>query len=474
MSTIFDILIIDDTRSIHQDIRKTLCPVSSVDEKLDSLKEDLFGEEEEEFSRSWVEKDSEYRINSAYQGEDGLGMVKAANIYGSPYAVAIVDMRMPPGWDGLKTIEKIWEIDDYIQIIICTAYSDYSWKEIQSRLGKSDRLLILKKPFEPIELHRMVSTLCKKWQSEHEVRSHLNDLDQRVQQRTEELRVAYQSLQKEIKEREAVEIQLRHAQKMEAVGQLAAGIAHEISTPIQFINDNLYFMQGFVDDYTNLINTYRKVFDEATSGFPEELALMESELDLPYLQSQAPIALTQALDGISHISKIVSSMRRYSHRSADSPTPLSVNSILEQSLTICHHAYKYVADIQRDFGDVPDIAGFETELGQVLINLIVNAAHAIEDAGRSDEEKGVICISTGTTNKGVVVSIKDSGVGIPVDIQNRIFEPFFTTKPVGRGTGQGLAIAYSIIVDKHGGEIELDSVPSHGTTFRLHLPLAAH
>ena len=419
----FEILVIDDTRSIHDDIRNILAPAFRLDDELDSLKDELFGdaaESDSQTDKGTFAEDS-YNIDSGYQGEEGYLKVKSAMECGKPYAMAIVDMRMPPGWDGLQTIEEIWKIDSCIQIVICTAYTDYSWKDIQTRLGNSDRLLILKKPFEPIELHRMVTTLCKKWASEQQVRQHIAELDQRVSMRTSELKKAYETLQKEVKERENVEIQLRHAQKMEAVGQLAAGIAHEINTPIQFVADNLYFLQGVVGDYGRLIEVYKNALMEQNGSIPAIVSLVEKEIDLAYIQEMAPVSLSRAFEGVQNVGRIVSAMRRFSHGSSDTPQLINVNEVLNRALIISHHAYKYVARVETDMNEVPEILGFETELGQVLINLIVNAAHAIEDIKNEDDNLGVINISTRKIDDCVAVSIRDTGIGIPQDIQDRVF-----------------------------------------------------
>ncbi len=241
------ILIVDDTQAIHDDIRKVLGGYA-IDSELDGLEADLFDDD-----RSSDAPTSSYDLHSAHQGTDGYELVKSGCQNNEPFAMAFVDMRMPPGWDGLETIENMWTVDPDLQVVICSAYSDHSWTEIMERLGHSDRLLILKKPFDPVEVAQLAHTLTHKWSIQCKVRRQVDELDAKVEERTRELRTAHEQLTDELAYRQQMEEELRLAQKLESVGQLAAGIAHEINTPVQFIGDSVHFLKDACGDLHGLI-----------------------------------------------------------------------------------------------------------------------------------------------------------------------------------------------------------------------------
>jgi signal transduction histidine kinase len=282
--------------------------------------------------------------------------------------------------------------------------------------------------------------------------------------------------------RAAMEIQLRQAQKLEAIGQLAAGIAHEINTPTQYIGDNAAFLRDSFDDAFSLMGRLMAHLMEihamgGAAGEAAGIALADmAGTDLEYLGSEIPKAIQQSLDGVARISKIVSAMKDFSHPGSESKVLADLHRAIESTVTVSRNEWKYVATLDLEFDEnLPLVPCFPGEFNQVVLNLIVNAAHAIEASkeGRPVGELGRITVQTRLHPGEVEVAVSDDGTGIPEDIQHRIFEPFFTTKPVGKGTGQGLAIAYKVVVDKHGGRIRLDSAPGRGTTFQLFLPLAA-
>ena len=281
--------------------------------------------------------------------------------------------------------------------------------------------------------------------------------------------------------RMAMEVQLRQAQKLEAIGQLAAGIAHEINTPIQYIGDNATFLRDSFDETFSLMGRLMAQLMEirALGGTAGDLAGKAldnlADTDLDYLGTEIPKAIQQSLEGVSRISKIVSAMKDFSHPGSESKVHTDLHRSIESTITVSRNEWKYVASLETDFDPaLPLVPCFPGEFNQVILNLLVNAAHAIEGskASRPEGALGKITVKTLLHTDEVEVSVSDNGIGIPEDIQQRIFEPFFTTKPVGRGTGQGLAIAYKVIVDKHRGRILLDSALGRGTTFRVFLPLA--
>ena len=263
------------------------------------------------------------------------------------------------------------------------------------------------------------------------------------------------------------------AQKLEAVGQLAAGIAHEINTPMQYIGDSVYFLQGAFDDLRIAYERFQECVPiiRAAGGHEALLTAIEEAQeasDIAYLEAHVPRAFERTLEGIERVSSIVQAMREFAHPDQAEAMPADINRALQTALTVSRNEYKYVADIETEFGDLPPVICRLSEINQVLLNLIVNAAHAVEDVVRDTGERGVIGIRTEPHEGGVRISISDTGGGIPEDVQERVFEPFFTTKPVGKGTGQGLAIARAI-VRKHGGRLWLHSRVGEGTTFYIEL-----
>lgn len=281
-------------------------------------------------------------------------------------------------------------------------------------------------------------------------------------------------------ERLEMEIQLRQAQKLESIGQLAAGIAHEINTPTQFIGDNVVFLKTSIQEMFAGIRSLESQLRVALGQTSDSVGLKALEntmasLDLDYLEGEVPKAIEQSLDGVSRVTGIVSAMKEFSHPSSNQKEATDLNRAIESTITVSRNEWKYVAEMELDLDPaLPLVPCYPGEFNQVILNLVVNAAHAIEGAigGRDTGKLGRIRVATRLDLPWVRVTLTDSGEGIPEAIQSRIFDPFFTTKPVGKGTGQGLAIARSVIVDKHHGTIEVDSTPGVGTTFILHLPLS--
>ena len=464
------IIVIDDNIAIHEDVRKTLCPTTvEHDTHLEALKAELFGATQPPDRPD----EPSIRLSFATQGQQGYAVVQQAYDAGDPFSVAVVDMRMPPGWDGLDTIEHLWRVDPKLQVVICTAFSDHSWVEIAERLIHSEGLLVLKKPFEPVELQQMVSTLSAKWASERKIARHVARLDELVAQRTSELRGAYQSLQSEVAERERMELELRHAQKMEAVGQLAAGIAHEINTPVQFVTDSVFFLRETFESYETALQKCRTALRQIDNLPPsrDEWALIEREHDLGFLREEWPRAIDRTLHGLERMGSVVSAMRSFAHPGSRHAMPSDLNAALHDTLAVAHSAYKFIAKVETDFGHLPPVVCHVSDLNQVFLNLIVNAAHAIQEKAVPGQ-LGTIKLSTRHRGEVVQISVEDDGIGIPEDVQPRVFDPFFTTKAVGEGTGQGLAIVHSLIVGRHGGKVHLDSAPGVGTKFDITLPVA--
>jgi PAS domain S-box-containing protein len=281
----------------------------------------------------------------------------------------------------------------------------------------------------------------------------------------------------DLTERKQLEAQLRHAQKLEAVGQLASGIAHEINTPAQFVGDNIHFLAEAYAGVKQLMDEYRQVLGNLTAlpgyeHFVEKLKRAEEGADLAYIEENAPTAFARASDGIARISGIVGAMKEFAHPAHREKSLADLNRALKATLTISRNEYKYVADIETEFGDLPPVMCHIGDINQVFLNLLVNAAHAIADAGSTSDKLGRIRVRSAPEGKAQVrIEIEDTGCGIPAEIRDRIFDPFFTTKEVGRGTGQGLAIARNIVVDQHHGSLTFESEVGKGTTFTILLPV---
>src|ERR1051325_971229 len=262
------ILIVDDNQEINKDFKKVFHLHGNSDNALGEAEAVLF--EEATIQKSNVPS---YEIDSAFQGKEGLELVSQAVNENRPYAMAFVDVRMPPGWDGIETISRIWKVDSDLQVVICTAYSDYSWDDMLQKLGHSDRLAILKKPFDTVEVQQLALAFSEKWRLHQDARHKLDDLEKIVRERTMELTAANTMLLGEIaerkrseQERQMMEVQLRQAHKLEAVGQLAAGIAHEINTPIQYVGDNSRFVQDSFQTIQQILNSHQELLKAVKNG----------------------------------------------------------------------------------------------------------------------------------------------------------------------------------------------------------------
>jgi len=290
------------------------------------------------------------------------------------------------------------------------------------------------------------------------------------------LKRANDRLKQEMDERLKIEIELRQVQKLEAVGRLASGIAHEINTPIQFVNDSVHFLRDAIVSLQQIIEHYKTTLQdapEAAWSLQAKSAMLEAEeaADLPYLVQELPAAIERSIDGLGRVSTIVRSMKEFAHPGQNEIANADLNHAISTTLTIARNEYKYVADVETHFGELPPVPCCQGEFNQAFLNVLINATHAIGDVVGSTGAKGRITICTSLDGDFALVTVGDTGAGIPVAIRDRIFDPFFTTKDVGRGTGQGLPIARSVIVDKHRGQLTFESEIGKGTRFFIRLPL---
>ncbi len=303
-----------------------------------------------------------------------------------------------------------------------------------------------------------------------------HDGDARLRQAVSELEQANASLLAERVERARVESELMLAHKLEAVGQLAAGIAHEINTPMQFIGDSARFLSQATPSVLAAFEACRGAVRTLADvpGRGEDAAAIEKELDtldVEFNLGEMPRALDRIAQGVTRVSVLVKAMKEFGHPGQREKAPADINHLLQTTLIVAHNEYKYVANVETDFGTLPLVPCVIGEINQVFLNLLVNAAHAVADKATPEGERGMITIRTRIEADDVVIELADSGGGIPEAIRTRVFEPFFTTKPPGKGTGQGLAIARSIVVDRHAGALTYTSRPGEGTTFTIRLPL---
>ncbi|HUS33803.1 MAG TPA: response regulator [Verrucomicrobiae bacterium] len=556
------ILVIDDNPAIHADIRKILIKSANAHSTMEEAEELLFGDQ------TAPDVSLDFEIDSAYQGQDGLEKVKTALAEDRPYALAFVDVRMPPGWDGIETITRIWEIYPELQVVVCTAYSDYSWEEMTRKVKKSDSVLILKKPFDNIEVLQMAHALTKKWALTQEAKTRLSTLDTMVAQRTGELQHANERLTGEIAERTQAEHELRLSKERFAKAFRSSPIPMSIQSleghRFLDVNDAYLQMTGF--DRSDIIGqnafkiglwpnpeSRRQIFDELranksirnleanlqTKDGQERFTLLSAEvIELghePYalisehdisqrLQLEAQLRQAQKMQAIGHLaagvahdfrniltviqghsnlrlldrgldSKVVASFEEitaaveraskltrqllaFSRKQIIQLQAVDLNDLIKQLSSMLTRLIGENIDFKCNYAaGLPSIEADVCSVEQVVMNLVVNARDAMPHGGKLTIATSVVSIDDAYTvnnpeaapGEFVCLQVTDTGCGMDESTKQRLFEPFFTTKEVGKGTGMGLATSYGIL-KQHNGWIEVESAPQKGTTFRVYLP----
>jgi PAS domain S-box-containing protein len=558
------ILIIDDNPSIHDDFRKVLSSGGSAKIK------DLEGDEAELFGTQKSEVNGvEFELTSAFQGQEALETVRAAAQAGRPFALAFVDVRMPPGWDGIETIRRIWSEFSDLQVVICTAYSDYSWNDITAALGPSDSVLILKKPFDSVEVLQLAHALTKKWNLGKMAQRQMEELDRAVNQRTTELRAANEQLKNEVLERSAAEAALRRSEerfsKAFQASPVPMAIEHLERSEFIDVNGSFEKMTGLSREaLLGNAAAARDIWqDPATPGLVRELMNQDSpprelpvsvrtkdggrreallfteivelggedhmlliaqditeharlegqlrqaqkmeavgrlaagiahdfnniltviigntslQLTNPDLNENLARSLTQVVKAADRATELTRQLLAYSRKQIIQRRAVDLNDQLEQTVAMVRRVIGEDIAIVTELAEgLPPIFADASNVDQVFMNLVLNARDAMPDGGR-------LVLSTSACSVGaaevelrpearagdfVRVTVRDSGCGMDTPTLARIFEPFFTTKELGRGTGMGLATAYGI-VKQHDGWIEVRSEPGKGTTFDIHFPV---
>jgi len=362
------------------------------------------------------------------------------------------------GKSGIDLLKKIRMENKDIPVVMITGDPCLETAKNALHLGAFD---YIEKPLKPEAVARSIKQAIdsktmgdEKRRLEDENIIYQEELKKKILDQTHEL--------------EKSQRHLMHLEKMAAIGQIAAGVAHEINNPTGFVGSNLNIMKGYVNAIIMMVDAYRKLLSacethQEFSAIVEETRAIEADVDIVYVMNDILALLSESNDGVNRIKKIVHDLKDFAHPGSDKPVYTNINMNMDMTLNVVWNELKYKVTVEKDYDTLPDIACYPQQLSQVFANILVNAAHAIK-------EKGVVTIRTRDLKDHVEVSIQDTGVGIPEKNMARIFEPFFTTKDVGKGTGLGMHVVYSII-EKHHGTIHVDSTEGVGTTFTISLPM---
>lgn len=383
----------------------------------------------------------------------------------SDHEVVVTDINMPEQ-SGIDLLRLIHEANPDIAVVLITGAPSVETARGAVQEGAFD---YISKPPELEEFLKVVSGAARHSGLQRENRR----LDRENEEYRRHLEERVQAQVKVIAEKER---RLQQAQKLEAIGTLAAGIAHEISTPVQFISGIQTFFCESLRNMLDLVHACRAVLQDGTADKAQArdaLRAAEEKIDLPFIEQELDNAITMTGEGFDQVTKILGAMRDFSHMGGADKTKSDLNQAIESTVTLTRNEWKYVADLKLDCEpNLPMVFCQAGEIKQVLLNLIVNAAHAIAAvSGGRAQEKGLITIRSRRDDGHVVISVSDTGTGIAASIRDRVFDPFFTTKEVGKGTGQGLSMAYATVVKQHGGTLTFETEEGKGSTFYVRLPL---
>jgi len=399
---------------------------------------------------------ADYLLSLGYFVTDARTGMEALGYFRELLPDLIITDLMMPEMGGLEFLKIVKNESELTPFIIVSGEGTMQDVIKGLRLGAWDYLT---KPIHPLELLKhSVERALERHRLLHQAREHKEYISDQ---------------KKTMKEKEILHAQLLHAHKLESVGQLASGIAHEINTPTQFVSSNVSFLDEAFADVQKMVGTLVNASAEMALTGDVLMQAMETA-DWPYLETEIPLAIKQSQEGLSRVANLVRAMKEFSHPGGKEMENVDINRLIETTVTVARNEWKYSSEVQFDLApDLPGALCLASEIGQVLLNLLVNAAHAItEKLGRTPEGgKGIITIKTEVDGPSILIRIRDTGCGIPDFARAKIFDPFFTTKSVGSGTGQGLAIAYDVVTRKHGGTLTFSTVVGEGTTFTITLPI---
>jgi signal transduction histidine kinase len=389
---------------------------------------------------------NDYEIRFATGGAEGLELATRV-----PPDLILLDVMMP-GMDGFETCQRLRanpQMRD-TPVIFISALDAVADKVKAFKVGGSDYVT---KPFQPEEVRARVSTHVNLYQA----RRKLYEREEMLRRNLAQLEAAHTTLKE-------MGNQLQQSEKMAAIGQLAAGVAHEINNPIGFVNSNLGTLQRYIADLFKVISTYEQAEAELTPQTRANLAEIKRKLDLNYLREDSESLLAESLGGMQRVKRIVQDLKDFAHVDETDKQWANLEKGMDSTLNVVWNELKYKTEVVKEYAGIADIECIPSQLNQVFMNLLINAAQAIDKHGR-------ITVRTGQEDQKVWVEVQDTGKGIKAEHLSRIFEPFFTTKPVGKGTGLGLSLSYGI-VSKHSGRIEVCSEEGKGSTFRVWLPIS--
>ncbi len=428
-------LVVDDNPSIHDDFRRIFTPERDAAPALDELAASVFG-------IHGTTSSAAFSLDHVSQGQDALERVIAAQDGGRPYALLFMDVRMPPGWDGIETCARIFEVDPNVHIVLCTAYPERGWRRRVESLPGRDRVLVLKKPFDIVEVQQLASALCERWAFARRDRARMRDLERSVTEQRGRLAAAATHLRNEIASRTLAERRLDQARRLEGLGRLAAGMCHEINNPLSFI---------------------------VTSAELIEEELSELGSTIPARSHDDLSELVQSVSvGASRIMRIVRNIKMFARNSEATTERVELGQAIESAVVMLQARLFPHVQLRVDVSHAEAVEGRRLELEQVLINLMENAIHAIGDQRQPPAH---VAITTRRSGNAICVDVTDNGPGIDEKILDQIFDPFFTTKAVGTGTGLGLSICHSLVRGMS-GTLDVRNNATRGATFTISLPLA--
>lgn len=439
------VLVIDDNEAIHLDFRSILERPEYADE-FREIESKLFDDGEEQYTAGL-----KFQVDGALQGRDGLEMLKKGIEEGYPYTIAFVDMRMPPGWDGLETIENLWKADPELQIIICTAYSDYSWAQIAERIGPSDNFLILKKPFDTAEVQQIASALARKWHLARQARQKQEELERLVGERTEKLRETNQALEESLSTLQRTHARLLQSEKMAALGGLVAGVAHEVNTPLGVGVTASSYLEEKVEQFADL---------QATGmATPEEIdAFMKNAAESSKI----------ILSNLKRAADLIRSFKQVAvDQSTEKRRLFNLGKYIDEVLVSLRPETKRAKHtIAVNCPGNLIINSFPGAFSQLITNFVMNSL----THGFKNTDTGSIAIDVEVISDKISFRYSDNGVGISQEDLGKIYEPFFTTNRQAGDSGLGLNIVYNVVTVSLGGTIECTSTEGGGTVFHVEIP----